>query len=484
MLYATARSTRDGTTSDRTDVMAWNETPRFSGGHAFAIVAYDERAFWIQNSWGADWGYDGFWQISYDDWLANGSDVWVARLGAPIELRARESVSRSVGVAAQGTRSYVFCDLRPHIISLGNNGALRTDGTYGTSERRRRGDFQSHRDNSRPAINRLLIYAHGGLTTEDSAIQKVADLRSTLLDAGIYPVSLIWRTDFWTTLRNLLEDAVSRRRPEGMLDATKDFMLDRLDDALEPIARVAGGQQPVERDEGERDHGPPEERAKPVRRREIAALKQQFPALEVHLVGHSAGAILLGGLMQRSPRATAVARCAWHPARSGRRPARSILPAALPAGAFDGVSARAARAVHAHRRPSRTTLREHLPQVAAVPRVERIRSASCANRGSARPTASRCSAWRSSWRSCRPRTTVRVGVVAEREPRGDLGASKATAHGAFDDDAATLKATMARILGESTGKVEFAHHRSESAQRRRREAIMQQTPIDLTRQAR
>ena len=48
-------------------------------------------------------------------------------------MRSKESVSRTVGVAAQGSRSYVFCDLRPHIISLGNNGALKTDGTYGTS---------------------------------------------------------------------------------------------------------------------------------------------------------------------------------------------------------------------------------------------------------------------------------------------------------------------------------------------------------------
>jgi len=48
-------------------------------------------------------------------------------------------------------------------------------------------------------------------------------------------------------------------------------------------------------------------------------------------------------------------------------------------------------------------------------------------------------------------------------------------HGSFDDDEATLKATLARILGESTGKAEFAHHRSEASQRSRRQAIMQQT---------
>jgi hypothetical protein len=60
-------------------------------------------------------------------------------------------------------------------------------------------------------------------------------------------------------------------------------------------------------------------------------------------------------------------------------------------------------------------------------------------------------------------------------PEGRPGAARSTTHGDFDDDPATLKSTLARILGESTGKAEFAHHRSEAAQRRQRQAIMLQT---------
>lgn len=55
------------------------------GGHAFAIVGYDGRGFWMQNSWGSTWGKGGFGLIRYDDWLTNGSDIWVARLGVPVE---------------------------------------------------------------------------------------------------------------------------------------------------------------------------------------------------------------------------------------------------------------------------------------------------------------------------------------------------------------------------------------------------------------
>jgi hypothetical protein len=49
---------------------------------------------------------------------------------------------------------------------------------------------------------------------------------------------------------------------------------------------------------------------------------------------------------------------------------------------------------------------------------------------------------------------------------GSPDASTATAHGAFDDDPATLQATLARILGASSlRKSEFPIHRSAAGQR-------------------
>ena len=78
---------------------------------------------------------------------------------------------------------------------------------------------------------RLLLYAHGGLVPEDSAVQHVADYRAALLDAEVYPLAFIWKTDYWSTLKDILTDCLRRRRPEGILDKSKDFMLDRLDDA-------------------------------------------------------------------------------------------------------------------------------------------------------------------------------------------------------------------------------------------------------------
>ena len=224
----------------------------------------------------------------------------MARLGAPIVLLTRESVSRSVGVASQGSRSYVFCDLRPHIISLGNNGALKTDGTYGTSEEDVKEIFSliSRRldDGGSTPIKHLLLYAHGGLTAEDSAIQKVADLRPALFEAGVFPISLIWRSDLWTTLRNILQDAISRRRQEGFLDSGKDFMLDRLDDGLEPIARAVGGRRIWAEMQQNALLASQRGGSLLVVLNELRKLVARHQGLALHLVGHSAGSILLGGL--------------------------------------------------------------------------------------------------------------------------------------------------------------------------------------------
>src|SRR5688572_30495793 len=155
----------------------WNEigkdgviplSPSLLGGHAFAIVAYDQQGFWIQNSWGPTWGKDGFALITYDDWLMHASDVWVARLGAPVSIRKAESTAIAHSAAAQKSEAYSFSDLRPHIISIGNNGELNHGGDFGTSPDEVKAIFEE----DFPAITknwkkkRLLLYAHGGLVDE------------------------------------------------------------------------------------------------------------------------------------------------------------------------------------------------------------------------------------------------------------------------------------------------------------------------------
>jgi len=447
-------------------VIQYDASSTITGGHAFAIVAYDKRGFWIQNSWGRSWGYQGFALVSYDDWLANGTDTWVARLGVPIEFRSHASVSRGVNVAAGGSRSYMFSDLRPHIISLGNDGLLRTDGTYGTSAPDVKEIFGhvAGQANQRP---HLLLYAHGGLVAEDSAIQKVADLRGPLLDAGIYPISLIWKTDFWTTLKNILEDSIAKRRPEGFLDSSKDFMLDRLDDALEPLAAAIGGK--AEWDEMKQNAIAASETGGGLALVAdlLTNLKQQFPALKIHLVGHSAGSILLGAfaarLAQGGANPTSIDTCTmWAPACTMDFYRAQFLPSIRNGGirnfALFTLTDKAERddtCANIYHKSLLYLVSNAFEAGARKAPFLRERDGvpilGMAKFISALPAAQRNWDW--------------VLAPNANNP-GQSDASAATSHVAFDDDAATLRATMARILGKAKMMAgRFSHHPSSAANR-------------------
>ncbi|MBC5781529.1 peptidase C1 [Ramlibacter sp. USB13] len=316
ILYATCTVHQGWDEVDERGIIRMSE--KVLGGHAFAIVAFDDEGFWLQNSWGPDWGFGGFARISYDDWLRNGTDVWVARLGAPVILRTAESTATAHSAAARESVAYAFSDLRPHIVAIGNDGELRPGGDYGTSESGLATIFKQDipRVTQGWGKRRILLYAHGGLVSEADAVQRLADYRPALLEGEVYPLAFIWKTDYWTTITNMLQDAVRRRRPEGVLDAAKDFMLDRLDDALEPLARVLTGKASWDEMKENALRASKAGGGALAVVKHLAGLQKTLGPIEVHLVGHSAGSILLAPLLtQLGAAGIDVATCTlWAPA--------------------------------------------------------------------------------------------------------------------------------------------------------------------------
>ena len=289
------------------------------GGHAFAIVGYDDGGFWIQNSWGPTWGRGGFGHVTYDDWIEHASDVWVARLGAPV-IRAGAKAGKalvSVGRSAEVRRA----ELQQHTIAIGNDGRLRNSGEVGnTPEDVERifapgGDFeQTTRTWTR---KRLLLYAHGGLVNEASALQRVGEYRETLLSGEVYPLAFIWKTDFWSTLGNILKDVLGKRRPEGFLDSAKDFLLDRVDQTLEPLARGPGKLLWDEMKENAIHSTARTDGGAALVLRLITDLLQRDPSVEIHVAGHSAGSIFLGPLVRAfcaNPQHRVASLTLWAPA--------------------------------------------------------------------------------------------------------------------------------------------------------------------------
>jgi hypothetical protein len=297
VLYATA-TVHTGWDKVRSDGIIKAEK-RVTGGHAFLLVGYDEDGFWLQNSWGPYWGKNGFCHLSYSDWLENGMDVWVGRLGAPMRVDTKNFTAGGPTGISAGIVSML--NLRPHVVAIGNNGGLRQSGIVGNTEADVREIFSQHfpRITKDWRKKRVLLYAHGGLVGEDGALQRVENYLQAMLAAEIYPIAFIWKTDFWTTLKNILADAFQRRRAEGVLDASKDFMLDRVDDALEPLTRgLTGKTQWTEMKENGMLATQSEAGGGRLVANLLAELVAKEPKIEVHVAGHSAGSIFNAPLVQ------------------------------------------------------------------------------------------------------------------------------------------------------------------------------------------
>ncbi|HJR73050.1 MAG TPA: C1 family peptidase [Luteimonas sp.] len=489
----------------KSGVLAWREQAE-AGYHAFAIVAYDAEGFWFQNSWGRDWGRGGFGHVSYDEWLQRGTDVWVARLAVPVHLRRAQAAAVSNSALARQSTGYSQPDLRPHIVSLGNDGRLRDSGRFGTTVEDVRNLI---RRDMRQAMRgwkkkRVLLYAHGGLVPEQSAVQRVADYREAMLKEEIYPLCFVWKTDLWTTLGNLLRDC-AKPRSEGLLDKAKELLLDRLDDTIEPLARAVGGKAlwdemkenailattaVVRTADGLQEAG-----GAALVARLLHEWQQQDPSVEIHIAAHSGGSVLTAPLLQLL---TTQGQIVGGPAHglSGLGGKVESVNLWAPAVTMDLFLMSYAPAIE-NKRVERTALftltdkAENDDHCAGVyhksllyliahafekqPRswIDRRMSQGTPLAGMARFIEAKTPADQA-YGFERMQQLIRDGRltwIQSPTPAPPPDCANATAHGGFDDDRATLEATIARILGKRSADASFDIHRSEAGLDERRRIL-------------
>ncbi|HWI82633.1 C1 family peptidase [Ramlibacter sp.] len=316
--------------------------PKSRGGHAFALVGYNERGFVVQNSWGTTWGASGFAVLPYDDWIVNATDAWACGLGVPAVVRdgagrKTRPIAASSWRMASGTsltaldrqtrqprnpaddpwpidHAFNFTDYEPwstaaayeHSLVTGNNGELApTDFTRDPRDRRGLARqivveapqmwLASRSEN----VLRLAVYAHGGLNSEQESIERIRVLGPCFEANGIYPIFLTWKTGPGETIGDMVQDWAARwlgeeaARSKGILEALGDAK----DRAVEAAAHTFFRGLWTEMRENAAaavapDHG------LDLLLKSLLALQGELAAagkrLDLHIAGHSAGSILLG----------------------------------------------------------------------------------------------------------------------------------------------------------------------------------------------
>lgn len=279
-------------------------------GHAFAIVGYDENGFLVHNSWGTGWGTHGYAILTYDDWLANAMDCWVAQLGVVTQEHRTLSRASTLRTDAEGrvqlAASEVLRDreLSPFILNVGNNGRLSNSGVFRTQPDDVRAMVDVHLAEARKRWGLqdqpvdVCVYAHGGIVSETEASAVAARWIPRLYEQRIFPVFLMWETDFWTTVINCLEDAVNGipRTTGGLGDSLKRWWNERLERLLSRPGTLLWNEV-----KQNADAISSEEDAEAGGTLLYQHFKQsvEHGRVRMHLVGHSAGSIVHSRIVPR-----------------------------------------------------------------------------------------------------------------------------------------------------------------------------------------
>lgn len=312
------------------------------GGHAFALVGFNAHGFIVQNSWGAAWGAGGFALLGYEDWVAHATDAWACALGVP----ARPSAARlralrwptpsgqaltSLSAAASSPRNpaddpwpinhvFIHRDYEPWATHQAYEHTLVTDNDGGIAVR----DFTRNSEagaadyaaeilceapwryfrQQKEGSLKLALYAHGGLNDETESIRRIRVLGPCFAANGIYPLFLTWKTGPGETLRSIVQDW-SRKvfgDDEALAGSLASELGEMRDRAVEVTARLFGrGVWSEMRENAARGQRPGHGLDQLAR--QLLALQARAKAagrpLEIHLIGHSAGSILLGHLLER-----------------------------------------------------------------------------------------------------------------------------------------------------------------------------------------
>jgi len=263
------------------------------GGHAFAVVGYNQEGFWVQNSWGDSWGDNGVALWSYEDWLENIRDAWVARLAVstPQIWHLSPTVSEQ-----QGTEEGLFkrspkrSEIVGHFVHI-DDGKFDNKGKYWT-------DLTTIKQTAKlvaesDKYDHLLLYAHGGLNDIKASARRVSAMKEVFKGNRIYPFHFMYDTGLLEEVKDIVlgKKKDVEERAGGFADYT--------DKLIERATRRPGRALWREMKRGATLPFKPEGAGTQTIMAFLDAFGQPgAKPKKIHIVGHSTGAILLANLLE------------------------------------------------------------------------------------------------------------------------------------------------------------------------------------------
>jgi hypothetical protein len=258
------------------------------GGHAIVIVGYDHRGLWIHNSWGPEWGVEGYAVLPYDDWLAGGLDAWVVDVAHPSIDEAR----RPAPSQPSPNDIAAYRDVWPHLVVLRDDGRLASGGLFEMDEgsvktllflfQERTADWQRRR---------LAVIFDSGHFTPTDTVQRCRQLRDEYLARGIYPLFVVWETSWWAELVDEVHTWTVRLSNGAVRPSDGAVRITRLrpDDDLAGAVAHASVLRPIWQDVLRRARRAVETGGGLATLASTIAKKRATVSFDLHLVSHGVG---------------------------------------------------------------------------------------------------------------------------------------------------------------------------------------------------
>lgn len=290
------------------------------GGHAFVICGFGDDGWLIHNSWGPEWGADGYGIVPYEDFDETGQDVWF--IHAPRATTFFDVSERGFGGSGGVAPPE---DEWLHRISIADDGGLTRSGRFGMNADEIGTQLYLFRERTQHwRRRRLVIFADGGYFDPATTLERLRPFKEELMLQEIYPLFLVWDSAWMDGLQGWLHGEVetdpnappSPSAIVSAIDGTEHSDADRLQDRWRVLGKFSAAQFSAPRVWAQvvraaADAARPDQGTVAILADRVGYNLTRAP-FEVHLVGYGAGELVLGHLASQLP--SPIASCnLWAP---------------------------------------------------------------------------------------------------------------------------------------------------------------------------